>query len=130
MPGFSDYIENAVLNWLRGTAMPTAPAGLYVGLFSSDPTDASSGGTEVTTTVRAAGRPAATFGASTTGTMSNSAKVDFGNAAGGATVSHFALFDAASGGTKLFSGALTLSKTVTQGDPVYFDVGSLTINSD
>lgn len=131
MAGFSDYVENAVLNWLRGTAMPTAPAGMFVGLFSSDPTDAATGGTEVTTTIRAAGRPGATFGApNAAGTIANTALIDFGTAAAAATVSHYAVFDAASGGNKLFSGALTASKSVSQGDPVSFAIGALTLTSD
>ena len=130
MAGFSDYVENAVLNWIRGTAMPTAPSAVYIGLFSSDPTDAATGGTEVTTTVRAAGRVAATFGASTTGTMSNSATIDFGSAAGGTTVSHFAAFDAPTGGNKLFSGSLNASKTINAGDPTSFAVGTLTATLD
>lgn len=130
MAGFSDYVENAVLNWMRGSAMPSAPSAVYIALFSSDPTDAATGGTEVTTTVRTAGRVAATFGASTAGAMSNSAIVDFGAAAGAATVSHFAAFDAATGGNKLFSGALTASKSVTAGDPVSFAAGALSLTSD
>lgn len=131
MAGFTDYVENAVLNWLRGTAMPTAPSGLFVGLFSSDPTDASTGGTEVTTTIRTAGRPAATFGAPNSGgTIANSALIDFGNAAGAATVSFYAVYDSASGGNKLFSGALTASKSISQNDPVSFAIGALTLTSD
>jgi len=130
MAGFGDYVENAVLNWMRGTAMPSAPSGIHIGLFSSDPTDANTGGTEVTTTVRAAGRVAATFGAASGGSMSNSALIDYGNAAGGATVSHFAAFDAPTGGNKLFSGALSAAKAVTTGDPVSFAIGALSVTSD
>lgn len=36
---FSDYLEGTVLNWLRGTAMPTPPAQLWVGLFTATPPD-------------------------------------------------------------------------------------------
>ena len=130
MAGFSDYMENIALNYIRGVAPPTPPTGVFIGLFSSDPTDAATGGTEVTTSVRAAGRVAGTFGAATTGTMANSATIDFGSSAGAATVSHFAAFDAATGGNKLFSGALTASKSVTANDPVSFAAGSLSLTSD
>jgi hypothetical protein len=131
MAGFSDYVENAVLNWLRGTAMPTPPAGQYVGLFSADPTDAAGGGTEVTTAVRTAGRVAATFSApDANGKIANSALIDFGNAAGPATVSHFAVFDAATGGNKLWSGPLAASKSVAATDPVAFAAGALSLTSD
>jgi len=128
MAGFSNYTQNAILNWLKGTTMPTAPAALYVGLFNGDPTDAGSGGDEVTTDIRTAGRLAATFGAVSGNTsIANSAEVDFGAAAGGETVSHFAIFDAASGGNMLGSAALASSQTVVTGNLVKFAVGALTI---
>ncbi len=130
MAGFSDFMENIALNYIRGVAPATPPSAIYIGLFSSDPTDANTGGTEVTTTVRTAGRATATFSAATIGNTANSAIVDFGAAAGAATVSHFAAFDAATGGNKLFSGALTASKSVTTGDPVSFAVGALSLTSD
>lgn len=129
MAGFSDYLEDKILNWLKGTAMGTAPSAVYVGLFSSAPTDAGAG-TEVTTMIRTAGRVAVTFGAVSGGSMANSAIVDFGDAAGGATVTHFAIFDAASAGNQLANGALTAAKTVVAGNAVSFAVGALTIAVD
>ena len=129
MPGFSNYLQNAVLNYLKGTAMPTAPASVFVALFNGDPTDAGTGGTEVTTTIRTAGRVAATFGAITGNTsMTNSAIVDFGAAAAGATVTHFALFTAASGGSMLASDALSASQTVAATNPVTFAANALSVS--
>lgn len=132
MAGLSDYMEALVLNYMRGVAPATAPTGLFVGLFSSDPTDASTGGTEVTTTIRTGGRVQATFGApsDTSSKMANSAAIDFGNAAAGATVSHFAVFDAATGGNKMFSGALAASKTINANDPVSFATGAMQVTLD
>lgn len=135
MADFSDYLETQILNWVKGTAFPTAPTNLYVGLFSSDPTDTGSAGTEVTTTIRVAGRVTVTFGANTGtgdgGTVITSATdADFGNSAGVATVTHFAIFDAASGGNMLFSDALTSSKTIAISDPVNFPAGNITITID
>jgi hypothetical protein len=130
MSGLSTYTQNALLNWIKGTAMPTAPAAVYVGLFSADPTDAGTG-TEVTTTVRTAGRVAATFGAITGNTsIANSADVDFGAAAGGATASHFGLFSAATGGNLLASGALAEAKTIVATNLVKFATGALTLTVD
>lgn len=129
MSGFSNYTQNAVLNWLKGTTMPTAPAALYVALFNGDPTDAGSGGTDVTTTVRTAGRVAATFGAISGNTsIANSADVDFGAAAGAATVSHFAIYDAATEGNMLGSAALASSQSVASTNLVKFATGALAIN--
>lgn len=131
MSGLSAYTQNAILNWLKGTAMPAAPAAVYVGLFNGDPTDAGSGGAEVTTTVRTAGRVAAAFGSITGNTsMANSADVDFGAAAGAATVSHFGLFSAASAGQLLASGALASSQSIVATNLVKFATGALTVTVD
>lgn len=135
MADASDYLETQILNWIKGTTFPAAPSAVYVGLFSSDPTDTGSAGTEVTTTIRAAGRVAATFGANSgTGdgatSISNSAIVDFGNADAEASVTHFGLFDAASAGNMIVSDALTSSKTINTSDPVSFAIGDLTISVD
>ena len=46
MAGFSNYLEDKILNFLRGTAMGTAPAAVYIGLFNGDMTVTGSGGTE------------------------------------------------------------------------------------
>ena len=128
MPGFSTYLQNAILNWTKGTAMPTAPAAVYVGLFSADPTDAGTLTNEVTTTVRTAGRLAVPFGSITTGSgasvMANTADVDFGPAAGSTTVTYFGVFDAASAGNMLASGTIP-SGSITSGTDYKFAAGSL-----
>lgn len=128
----SDYLETAICNWIKGTTMPAAPAAVYVALFNGDPLDTGAGGSEVTTTIRVAGRVAVAFGSiSGGGLMSNSGIVNFGNAAGAATVTHFAVYDAASTGNLLGSGALTGgSQSIGAGVPVSFAIGSLTWNED
>jgi hypothetical protein len=128
MAGFSDYLENKILDHLRGVAF-AIPAGLYVALYSAAPTDAG-GGTEVTTTIRAAGRPAASFGAAAAGTMGNNAIVDFGASAGSATVTHFALFDATTAGNMLAWGAVTTQLAITPSITVTFPIGTLTVALD
>lgn len=133
MAGKSNYLEDKLLNWLKGTSMGASPSGLYVGLFTADPTDAGTTTNEVTTTIRPAGRVAATFGAITTGSaansMANSSAVDFGNAAAapGADVTHFGIFDAVSGGNMLYSEALTTARSVVLGAAVSFAIGTLMI---
>lgn len=128
MAGFSDYLENLVLNWLSGDAMPSAPT-VYVGLFSATPNDAG-GGTEVTTTIRTAGRVAASFGAASSGQIVTDALVDFGASAGNATVTHFGLFDASSAGHLLAYGPLTASLAITTGISVSFAIGDLSVALD
>lgn len=131
MAGKSTFLENAVLNYVKGTAFPAAPAAVYVALFNGDPTDAATGGTEVTATVRAAGRVAVTFGAIAAKTMSNSGVVDFGNAAGGTNVTHFAIFSAQTGGNLLYTAPLTGgTQTINTGNPTSFAVGAISVSED
>lgn len=124
----SNYTRDKYLNWIKGTAFGTAPTTVYVGLYSSDPTPANSG-TEVTTTIRVAGRVAVAFGSVTQttpyNTMTHAADVDFGNSAGAATVTHFGIFDASSAGNLLDYEALTTSRSITIGLPVKFVAGAI-----
>lgn len=126
----TNYTENAIMNWFRGTAMPTAPATVWVALFNGDPGEAGSGGTEVTTTIRVAGRVAVPFGTITANAIANSGIVDFGSAAGAATVNNFGLFDAATGGNLLCKGALTTARSVAIGNSVTFATGTLSLTID
>lgn len=134
MSGFSTYLESQILGWLKGTNMPAAPADVYVALFSVAPANDGTGGTEVTTTIRVAGRVAASFGAVSGGgpsIIANDAQVDFGLAAGAvASVVAFGLYDAASAGNFLGSGLLTPAVAIAATQPVKFDVGDLVVTSD
>lgn len=130
MAGFSDYLEGAVMAWLNGTAMPTVPTTRYVALFNGDPTDTGTGGTEVTTTIRTAGRLAGTF-TRVVGVLTSSADVDFGAAAGAATISYFAIFDASTGGNMLMAGPITGGAvSVGAGTNVKFASGGLVLSVD
>lgn len=127
MANFSSFTRQAIANWLRGNAAMPAQAQPYVSLWDGDPGDA---GTDVTETIRAAGRVAVTFGNPADGAMTNDAAVDFGEAGAGASVTHFALHDADAAGNMLASAALDAPKTVNAGDPVSFPVGDLTADVD
>ncbi len=131
MAGASTVLETRFINYLKGTA-PATIAGLFVGLYNGDPTDAGTGGAEVTTTIRTAGRVTVALGtvSGSPANASNSAIVDFGNAAGATTITHFAVFDAATGGNMLFSAPLTGgSQAIAQGNAVSFAVGALTVTA-
>ena len=130
MTAFSNYLEDQILNWIKGTSFASAPVNVYVALFNGDPTDTGTGGTEVTTIIRPAGRVTVTFGALSGGSMSNNAIIDFGNSAGSTTVDHVAIYDAVSSGNLLMHGALTSSKSVMTSDPVSFPIGDLTLAVD
>jgi hypothetical protein len=122
----SDYLESKLDGWLQGTAPGASPAGQYARLWNGDPTDSGGGGAEVTATIRPAGGVGITFGAYSNGVRSNSAVVDFGSAAGGATVTHIGVWDAATAGNMLFSAPVSGgTQTVAAGASVTFPIGSI-----
>lgn len=124
----SNYLANEFLDWVKGVAIDSPPAAVYVALFDGDPTAAGSGGTEVTTTIRVAGRLAVTWGAISSRQIANSADIDFGTSAGNANVTHAAIFDAASGGNMLTYSPVDNVRNILTGDPVVIPTGDLTIN--
>lgn len=125
MAALSNYLENALINaTLRNTAY-SSPAVVYVGLFTTDPTDAGTG-TEVTG--GSYGRKAITFGAPSNGVSVNSAAVEFDQAtANWGTVTHFGILDAATSGNLLYHGALTASKVIDDGDVFKFATSAVSV---
>lgn len=125
MSTHSSYFANEILNVLKGTA-PATITSVFLALFVGDP---ESGGTECTTTIRTAGRPALTLGTVASKTVANSAACDFGNAAGGQTgITHFAVYDAASAGNRLMSATLTGQPiAVSSGTDFDFAIGAITL---
>lgn len=123
----SNYLENKILT----DYLVTGPA--HVALFTANPTDADTG-TEVSGGGYA--RQAATFTVSTN-SASNSVEVDYGQAsANWGNVTHFAIYDATTGGNLLFHGALEdnggnpATFTTNNGDTFKFPVSGLTITLD
>jgi len=127
MSAFSDYAEDKIAKWVAGSTTMPAVGSRYLGLFSSNPTDTGSGGTEVTTTIRSAGRVAISFAAPVDGVLLNSAEINFGNSEHDTSVSHFGIFDAASSGNLLVHGALNNPKTISTSDVVKFAAGALSV---
>jgi hypothetical protein len=128
MPGKSDWLENAILNHVLRATTYTPPSALYIGLFTSDPTDTGTG-TEVTGGSYV--RQTITFTVSTTGSSNNASDVLFPAAtAVWGTITHFGIFDALSGGHLLYYGALTPNKSVVAADQIKLATGSLTISED
>lgn len=124
MSAMSNYLETALVNAVLRNTSYTSPTTVYVGLFTSDPTDAGSG-TEVSGGSYV--RKAMTFGAPSNGATSNSSAVEFDQAtASWGTITHFGLFDASSSGNLLLHGALTASKTIDSGDVFKFATSALT----
>ena len=128
MAGFSDFLENAVLDHVFGGTAYTAPSTLYVGLYTAAPSD-SGGGTEVSGGSYARkSMPAMTVSGTSPTQATNGAAVEFVTATGSwDTVTHCGVFDAATSGNLLGWAALTASKAVASGDVFRFDAGDLDI---
>jgi hypothetical protein len=125
MAEMSNYLENALINaTLRNTSY-TSPTTVYVGLFTSDPTDAGSG-TEVAGGSYA--RKSATFAAPSNGVSTTSADITFDQAsASWGTITHIAIYDALTTGNLLYHTPLNTSKTIDSGDIFKIASGSLTV---
>lgn len=133
MSAMSDYLEGQIRAHIFRTASFTKPTVLGIALFTAAPSD-SGGGTEVTGGSYArVDRPPldANWNAasSTDGLTDNAADIVFpAPTANWGLVTHFAIFDAISGGNLLFWGALTASKTINNGDPApKFVAGALDV---
>jgi hypothetical protein len=131
---FSNFLENELLDHVFSAATYTAPATLYLALSTADPTDDGSGLAEPGggSYARAAVTNNATeWPAASGGTKQNANTISFVQAtASWGTITHFALFDAVSGGNMLGHGALSASKSVTLGDQPRFIAGAITITLD
>lgn len=124
---FSNYLENKVLLHVFGATAYTAPATLYVALFTSDPGETGSG-----TEVSGGSYARQTIAFTVTGNQaSNTSAVEFPTAtASWGTVTYAAVYDAVSGGNLLAYGALTTSKTIASGDVLRIPAGDFDINLD
>lgn len=127
----SDYLELALLNLVLGASAYSAPATLYVALYTVAPTD-SGGGTEVTGGSYA--RKSVTNSLSewpSANPKQNANAITFVQAtADWGTVVAFGIFDAVSGGNLLYWGDLTASKSVENGDTAEFAANGITITED
>jgi hypothetical protein len=125
MAEMSNFLENALINaTLRNTAY-TSPTTVYVGLYTSDPTDGNTG-TEVSGGSYA--RTAVTFGAPSNGASLNDAAVEFPQAtASWGTVAYIGILDAATSGNLLYHTILDTAKTIDTGDIFKIATGSLSV---
>lgn len=121
----SNYLENKVIDHFLGTSSTSAPSNVYMGLFTSNPTDANSG-TEVSG--NGYSRQVITFNTASSGSATNSSAETF-TASGGnfGTITHFGIFDASTSGNLLYHGALTDDKVIEDGDSLVVASGAITI---
>lgn len=123
-------IRNRLVDYLRGAGAPAAVAGVFLDLFNGDPQAA--GASVLAAVTGSATRPTVTgsLGAAANGSSTNAAVVNITSAAaGGGTITHMALYDAATGGNLLASHALTSGNmVVTAGNAIQINAAGLTLS--
>ena len=128
MAEFSNYLEDKILDHVLRNVSYTSPTTAYVGLFTSDPTDAGTG-TEVSGGSYA--RQVLSVTTASGGIVTSSGDVTFPQATGSwGTISHIGILDALTSGNLLMHTALTTSKTIESGDILKISSGNLTVTLD
>lgn len=124
---FSNYLETELLDHVFAGNAYSSPAAVYVGLFTTDPTDAGTG-TEVSGGSYA--RQAGSFTVSGA-TATTSAAIEFPTAtASWGTITHIGIYDASSAGNLLAHAALSASKAIASGDVFRIPAGDIDITLD
>jgi len=135
---FTNYLEDKVLKHVFGGAAYTAPATIYVGLYTAAPSD-TGGGTEVSGGSYARQSAAFTVSGTNPTEAANTAGVEFPTAsANWGTITYMGVFDALTGGNLLAFAQLTdptdfltpLSKSINTGDVFRINSGNLKIRLD
>lgn len=138
MSAASNYTEKNIIDaMLRGVAFPL-PTKTFVSLHTANPGE--TGGNEVTTAawpqyVRVEAEQGAAIGtgwsAPADGVSRNAKQLTYPSMNGTAdvTVTHFAVYDAVTGGNMLVYAPLQTSRTLKQGDVCVFDINALTVTA-
>ena len=128
MGALSDYSEAQVINHMLRNQAYTPPATVYLALYTTTPDD-TGGGVEVSGGAYA--RQACALDAATVGVTANTSDITFPTAtANWGTIVAVGLFDAVTAGNLLWWGALTVNKTVNNGDVFKVLLGDLDLTLD
>lgn len=136
MGSFSDYLELEILDHILGGADYARPATVYIGLWISALSDASTGSSAGEVSGGAYARVSVTnnntnWPAASSGAKANGTAISFTQAtASWGTVTDFAILDASTAGNILGWGTLTASKTIENGDTASFAIGDLDVTLD
>mgnify|MGYP003580156269 CR=1 FL=1 len=114
--------RNKMLDAWGANATYTANAGVFVKLHTGDPGAAGTSNAATETT-----REEATFGAASSGALTNDAAIEWTNVSTTETYTHISLWTASSGGTFIGSDDLSSSAAVTAGDTFRIPAGDLDI---
>lgn len=131
MGGFSDYWESKILDHIFGKNNYPPPT-IYVALSTTDPLDDASGFAEPAGNAYARVETSdSDWNTALGGSLNNANDIIFPKATGSwGTITHFALFDAATDGNMLAYGELNQPKTVESSYTAIFDAGDLNISLD
>ena len=135
---FSNYLETKVLDHVFGGTSYSAPATLYVGVFTTAASDTGPG-TEVSGGSYARQSIAMTVSGTSPTQAVNSAVIEFPEAtASWGTITYAGIFDALTGGNMLAWAQITdpidlvtpLPKTITTGDILRVAAGNIKVTLD
>lgn len=127
MSALGNYLENALANHvLRNTPYTSPGTSVYIALHTADPGEDGSGA-EVSGNNYSRVQCTA-WDAPNDGMVANTNAITFPAASGSwGTVTHMAIWDAATSGNLLFHAPLQVSKAITTNDVFSFPAGSLTV---
>lgn len=127
---FSDYAEGKVLDHVFGLGAYTVPT-LYVAVSTADPLDSGANAAEPVGNGYTRITTAPSDWSRTADQVSNANQLAFPEATGTwGTLTHFMVYDAATGGNMVFHGALTTSKAIAANETLRFPAGNLTFTLD
>jgi hypothetical protein len=118
----SNFAENEIADWLAANGAPSAVANVYVKLHTGDPGEDGTGNPAGETD-----RMEATFGAASGGVATSDADITWTAVSTTEQYQYVSLWDNASAGNCLGSGALTAPVSVTANDNFTIPAGDLTI---
>lgn len=127
MAGFTNYLEEKILEHVFSETPYVPPAQWYVTVFTTAPAEDGTGGVEMAGGSWG-GRQPVDFGPYVGGGVPSTTEVTFIMAAG--TIVAIALMDAAAGGNICSIKAITPGKTYADGEPVIIAIGDLIQNLD
>lgn len=119
--GISSYLADELLDAV-GNNSSFAVGAVYIKLHIGDPGANGTGNPATETT-----REAASFGASSSGTLTSDADITWTNISGSEDATFFTAWDSASAGNFLFSGSIN-GNAYTAGDTYVIPSGSLTVS--
>lgn len=134
MAGFSNHLAQAAINHFFRNQSVSAPSAHYLALAVQDPTDVTSAALSAEISASWYSRKAISFEApsgATDVTTANTAQVVFDATEDNAvTVTHWMVFDAATSGNLLGSGALPTPKVLNVDDVMVLNGGELVLTFD